>query len=103
MAIQTAHQRHGFRVRVWRHRLDLGPIGLALIVASSNIVKPEVTIAAIVPSFIYLASWSVLAGIAYASGSRPADGPLRKLMTALPSSGGDDPGARRCPLGGARD
>jgi putative MFS transporter len=44
----------------------IGPIGLALIVGSSNIVKPEVTIAAIVPSFIYLASWSVLAGIAYA-------------------------------------
>jgi putative MFS transporter len=44
----------------------IGPIGLALIVGSSNIVKPEVTIAAIVPSFIYLASWSILAGIAYA-------------------------------------
>jgi len=44
----------------------IGPIGLALIVGSSNIVKPEVTIAAIVPSFIYLAAWSALAGIAYA-------------------------------------
>jgi putative MFS transporter len=44
----------------------IGPIGLALIVGSSNIVKPDVTIAAIVPSFIYLAGWSVLAGIAYA-------------------------------------
>jgi hypothetical protein len=43
-----------------------GPIGLALIVGSPNIVKPEVTIVAIVPSFIYLASWSVIAGIAYA-------------------------------------
>jgi putative MFS transporter len=44
----------------------IGPIGLAVIVGSSNIVKPEVTIAAIVPSFIYLAAWSALAGIAYA-------------------------------------
>lgn len=44
----------------------IGPIGLALIVGSSNIVKPDVTIAAIVPSFIYLAGWSLLAGIAYA-------------------------------------
>lgn len=44
----------------------IGPIGLALIVGSSNIVKPEVTIAAIVPSFIYLAAWSALAGVAYA-------------------------------------
>ena len=38
---------------------------LALIVGSSNIVKPDVTIGAIIPSFIYLASWSVLAGLAY--------------------------------------
>src|SRR3954447_1031423 len=44
----------------------IGPIGLALIVGTSNIVKPEVTIAAIVPSFIYLAAWSALAGVAYA-------------------------------------
>jgi putative MFS transporter len=44
----------------------IGPIGLALIVGSSNMVKPEVTIAAIVPSFIYLANWSVLASIAHA-------------------------------------
>jgi putative MFS transporter len=29
-------------------------------------VKPDVTIAAIVPSFIYLAAWSALAGVAYA-------------------------------------
>jgi putative MFS transporter len=43
----------------------IGPIGLALIVGSSNIVKPDVTIAAIIPSFIYLASWSALAGVAY--------------------------------------
>ena len=44
----------------------IGPIGLALIVGTSNIVKPEVTIAAIVPSFLYLGAWSALAGIAYA-------------------------------------
>jgi putative MFS transporter len=44
----------------------IGPIGLALIVGTSNVVKPEVTIAAIVPSFLYLGAWSALAGIAYA-------------------------------------
>jgi len=44
----------------------IGPIGLAVIVGTSNIVKPEVTIAAIVPSFLYLGAWSALAGIAYA-------------------------------------
>jgi MFS transporter, putative metabolite:H+ symporter len=44
----------------------IGPIGLALIVGSSNTVKPDVTIAAILPSFLYLAAWSALAGFAYA-------------------------------------
>ena len=44
----------------------IGPIGLALIVGSSNIVKPDVTIAAIVPCFLYLGAWSALAGFAYA-------------------------------------
>jgi hypothetical protein len=44
----------------------IGPIGLALIVGSSNIVKPDVTIAAILPCFLYLAAWSALAGFAYA-------------------------------------
>jgi hypothetical protein len=40
----------------------IGPIGLALIVGSSNIVKPDVTIAAIFPCFLYLGAWSALAG-----------------------------------------
>lgn len=44
----------------------IGPIGLPLIVGSSNIVKPDVTIAAILPCFLYLAAWSALAGFAYA-------------------------------------
>ena len=43
----------------------LGPLGLALIVGSSNIVKPEASVAKIVPAFFYLAAWYVLAGIIY--------------------------------------
>ena len=43
-----------------------GPLGLALIIGSSNYIKPEATIAAIVPAFLYLAGWYVIAGIAYA-------------------------------------
>jgi len=43
----------------------LGPLGLALIVGSSNIVKPEASVAKIVPAFIYLAAWYALAGIIY--------------------------------------
>jgi putative MFS transporter len=43
----------------------IGPLGLALIVGSSNVVKPEVTLAAITPSFLYLAAWLVLCGCAF--------------------------------------
>jgi putative MFS transporter len=43
----------------------IGPLGLALIVGSSNIVKPEASVTKIVPAFIYLGSWFALAGIVY--------------------------------------
>lgn len=43
----------------------IGPLGLALIVGSSNVVKPEVTMDAILPAFLYLAGWFALAGIVY--------------------------------------
>ena len=44
----------------------IGPLGLALIVGSSDVVKPEASIAKIVPAFAYLAAWFVLAGLVYA-------------------------------------
>jgi putative MFS transporter len=44
----------------------IGPLGLALIVGSSDVVKPEASIAKIIPAFAYLAAWFVLAGIVYA-------------------------------------
>ena len=43
----------------------LGPLGLAMIVGSSNVVKPEVSVAAITPAFLYLAAWYLMAGIVY--------------------------------------
>ncbi len=43
----------------------IGPLGLALIVGSSNVVKPEVVVDAIIPAFLYLAGWFALAGIVY--------------------------------------
>jgi len=43
----------------------IGPLGLALIVGSTNIVKPEASVAKIVPAFIYLGAWFALAGIVY--------------------------------------
>lgn len=43
----------------------IGPLGLALIVGSSSIVKPEASVAKIIPAFIYLGAWFALAGIVY--------------------------------------
>jgi MFS transporter, putative metabolite:H+ symporter len=43
----------------------IGPAGLALILGSSNMVNPKMTIAAITPAFLYLAAWFALAGIVY--------------------------------------
>jgi MFS transporter, putative metabolite:H+ symporter len=43
----------------------IGPLGLALIVGSSNVVKPEASVAMIVPAFVYLAAWYVLAAVVY--------------------------------------
>jgi len=43
----------------------IGPLGLALIAGSSNIVTPQASVAAIGPAFIYLAGWYVLAGVVY--------------------------------------
>lgn len=43
----------------------IGPLGLALIVGSSNVVKPDVTVAAIPASFLFLSAWLVLCGMAF--------------------------------------
>lgn len=43
----------------------IGPLGLALIIGSSNVVNPQVTMDAITPAFLYLAAWYALAGVVY--------------------------------------
>jgi putative MFS transporter len=43
----------------------IGPLGLALIVGSSNIVKPEASAGKIVPAFLYLGGWYAVAGLVY--------------------------------------
>jgi putative MFS transporter len=43
----------------------IGPLGLALIVGSSDVIKPQASVAKIVPAFYYLAAWFGLAGIVY--------------------------------------
>jgi putative MFS transporter len=43
----------------------IGPAGLALIAGSSNYVKPQATIDALIPGFAYFASWYVLGALAF--------------------------------------
>jgi len=43
----------------------IGPLGLALIVGSSNFITPKASVAALVPAYAYLAAWFALAGFAY--------------------------------------
>jgi putative MFS transporter len=43
----------------------IGPLGLALIVGSSNFVKPDVPVPQIPIAFLYLGSWFLLAGAVY--------------------------------------
>jgi len=43
----------------------VGPLGLALIVGSSDIVKPQASLPALAPAMYYLAAWSVISGIAF--------------------------------------
>jgi MFS transporter, putative metabolite:H+ symporter len=43
----------------------LGPLGLALIVGSSNYVNPQATVDAIFPALLFLAFWYVLAACAF--------------------------------------
>ena len=44
----------------------IGPLGLALIVGSSDVIKPQVSLDAIMPAFLYFGAWLVVAGLAYA-------------------------------------
>jgi putative MFS transporter len=43
----------------------IGAVGLAVIVGTSNFVKPEATLGAIVPALLYLAFWYGQAGVAF--------------------------------------
>ena len=43
----------------------IGPAGLALIAGSSNYVKPQATIDALIPGFNYFAAWYVLGALAF--------------------------------------
>ena len=42
-----------------------GPLGLALLIGTSNYIQPEATVTSIVRAFLYLSFWYVVAGLAY--------------------------------------
>jgi MFS transporter, putative metabolite:H+ symporter len=41
----------------------IGPLGLALISGSSNVINPAASIAKVIPAFLYLGTWCALTGI----------------------------------------
>lgn len=43
----------------------IGPLGLAMIVGTSNVVTPQASTEALLPSYLYLAAWFALAGVVY--------------------------------------
>jgi putative MFS transporter len=55
----------GFGFGVGNFGKILGPLGLALIVGSSDVISPKATIAAIEPAMMYLAAWYALSGIVF--------------------------------------
>ncbi len=62
----------------------VGPLGLALIVGSSNVVTPQATLDAVVPAFAYLSAWFVLVVAAFAwFGFETRDRSIEELDAAL--------------------
>jgi len=55
----------GFGYGIGNFGKIISPLGLALIVGTSNFVKPQATVAAILPAMIFLAFWAVLAALAF--------------------------------------
>jgi putative MFS transporter len=43
----------------------IGPLGLALIVGSSDVITPRASVDKLLPAFVYLAAWFAVAGITY--------------------------------------
>ena len=55
----------GFGYGIGNFGKIISPLGLAVIVGTSNFVKPHATLAAILPAMLFLAFWAVLAVLAF--------------------------------------
>jgi MFS transporter, putative metabolite:H+ symporter len=81
----------GFGFGIGNFGKILGPLGLALIIGSSDVISPKATIAAIEPAMMYLAGWYVLSGVVFILlGFETRGRTLEELDAAL-----DAPGAPR--------
>src|SRR6202008_31884 len=55
----------GFSYGVGNLGKIIGPLGLALIVGSSDYISPKATLPALGPAFLYFASWWIVGAIAF--------------------------------------
>jgi MFS transporter, putative metabolite:H+ symporter len=69
----------------------IGPLSLALIAGTSNVVSPQATSAAVVPAYLFLAFCMLLVGLSFVFLARETHG--------RPLSLGEEPVARRGPIG----
>jgi putative MFS transporter len=68
----------------------IGPLGLALMIGASDVIKPQATIDAIVPGFLYFSAWMVLCGCAFLFfGFETGNKSLTTLDAALEETGAD--------------
>jgi putative MFS transporter len=70
----------------------IGPLGLALIVGSSNVVSPKATVAAILPAFLFLAACHFISGVAFCFGKETRGRSIEEIDTDLaqePARGAD--------------
>jgi putative MFS transporter len=52
----------------------IGPLGLALLIGSSNVISPAATVSSIIPAFSYLAAMFLIAGLTYIFVARETKG-----------------------------
>jgi putative MFS transporter len=64
----------------------VGPLGLALMIGSSNMIKPAATLSALIPAFAYLAVMFVIAGLTYIVVARETKGQTLEELEARPES-----------------
>jgi MFS transporter, putative metabolite:H+ symporter len=77
----------------------IGPAGLALIAGSSNYVKPTATLDALVPGFLYFASWYVLGALAFwLIGMETSGRTIEEIDAELSAPTAAAPAVARAPL-----